>query len=656
VRRRARKGVVGLDAPHGVAAAVDGAGIGGEGAAALDHGGGAGHEEGGRVAPPGVLEAGGRLGDELASGADGEGVDEAGGGGVRATEGGEDEGVEAPTGGLAGSGGLGLLPLDVRLERVDDTRERISARRTDDPDINRNGPGAFPEGRGAKENISGALEVSVRERGAEGHFEARTGVGGASESEEVVTESVMAEDAATTSAGESVGAEIARGDRRTTLVARAGAVVGGDGDAEAEASGGDVLVGREDGAVGGVDAPEPVVRDVVAGDILESTKTLARVAVGGGGELERVDDGVTRGLVEDGEDAVLELGGAADGAAIGFAITGILHHVGRGGPRRGPGGGGGPLTEDGRIVGEDGGGAHLLDVGGDGIAGLVGVDRAEEGVDGGGGASGVGGVRRGTRGAEPQTLTREPDDEVLRLDERRDVGGPDDGCSLAETEATSANPPGGLLGGVITRVDADDATDGVAHEGVEGGERRKGEGVEAVGARADSAEEVDDLADLGGGTGEDQFEGRVVELGDGVVQSGGLVDLLGELGGGVAEADAEPLDGLVVGHGAAGGGGIGRDSVAIATATNERLGGAAADADPRAGEVPRGEPEVAIEGRGTDAAVVDVPDVGDAQRAGGDGGPSIFGGVPGGRVGKVARREDAVNEGPGLRGERFDER
>ncbi len=231
--RKARKGVVRLDPPHGVTATVDGAGIGGEGAAALDHGGGARHEEGGGVAPPRVLEARSRLGDELASSADRKSVDEAASVGVGAAESREDEGVESPAGFAAKGEGLGLLPVDIRLEGVDGTRERIGARRTHDPDINSNGPGALPKGRGAKEKISGALKVSVEERGTEGHFEARTRVGGASESEKVVAESVVAKDAAATSAREGVGTEVARGDLLAALVARASAVVRGERDPEA---------------------------------------------------------------------------------------------------------------------------------------------------------------------------------------------------------------------------------------------------------------------------------------------------------------------------------------------------------------------------------------------------------------------------------------
>jgi hypothetical protein len=155
----------------------------------------------------------------------------------------------------------------------------------------------------------------------------------------------------------------------------------------------------------------------------------------------------------------------------------------------------------------------------------------------------------------------------------------------------------------------DNPPDGGAHKVIEA---LKGGRV----GRPGGAQQVDDAADVGGGTGENKLECRVVESRDGGVKLSGLGDLLGELVLLVAESDTEPLDRPVVSDDCAGRRGVGRDRGRWRTTSDHTLGLAAPHSCSCSNEVPGGEPEVTVDRIPSNVGVVDVPDIGNAQRTG----------------------------------------
>jgi hypothetical protein len=213
--------------------------------------------------------------------------------------------------------------------------------------------------------------------------------------------------------------------------------------------------------------------------------------------------------------------------------------------------------------------------------------------------------------------------------------GESSGGRLAEAQAASAHAPGSLLSRVRRNIRAYDSCDGVGHELVELGERV------SLATGADSAQEVHDAADVGGSAGEDKDEGRVVEGCDGGVESAGLGHLVHELLGLLSDAHPQPLDRCVVRGLSAGHGGVGRDGRAGPPAAHQRLRGASPGPDRRAEQVPRGEPEVAVERIAAHVRIIYVPDVRDARGAVGDAGSSGRREVP---CGVRCRRRDVCGE------------
>jgi hypothetical protein len=126
----------------------------------------------------------------------------------------------------------------------------------------------------------------------------------------VVTQSVVAEDAAALGAEEGMQTDVGSCKGFAALSTRTVAKVRGDGQTEPQSHGSNILVGREDRAVGRVDRPDPIMARRAVGEVLQPDQPLGvhhwqRVARSG---TQRADLLPEPQGVDVSEDAVLKAG------------------------------------------------------------------------------------------------------------------------------------------------------------------------------------------------------------------------------------------------------------------------------------------------------------------------------------------------------------
>ncbi len=469
----------------------------------------------------------------------------------------------------------------------------------------------------------------------------------------------MAGDATAPGAEESVVTELIGRDGEATLGTRMETMEGGEREAEPETESRGEVIRREDEAVSGGDGPEPVVGREVVGEVGEAEEAgLGGIGLVG---LEAVKDRLELGGVQSGEERVLETraGLGAGGRAVGRDVGDVRNEGGsriRGRRRAGRGRGG--IVEDGESEG-GGGSGGLQDGIIEGVAEAVrGVGVVEELGDGG---LAPGGVSDGASDACVRCTVEEPVDERLGLDEGSDMSREGDIRRKTEAKAAGLDAPLGLLRGFVGDLgEASDLSDGVSHNEVELGEGRGresrggGAAMGVVGAlkdRADGAEDVGDAVDFDALADEEELDGRVVEVPEGIMEGGDLRDFGLELGGGIVEGDAEELDRVGDREASGSEGGV-RRSGKGSRGTEGGLGGAAREAREGADGVESSEPEIAIKKLGSDEGVVEVPDVeamedgtsrdrGGGRRRGVPEGP----GVVGARVERGLSSSEVTDEG-----------